>query len=284
MTLAEQVDSALQADAPADTPRIDRRWAPRLRLRLVLPPLLAVVGLVAIWYGVTASGLVGPLILPTPDSVVSSVGSEWPAIAHNLWVTVEATIEGFVIGNLAAIVLAIVFVHCRPIERALFPIAMVAQVIPIVVVIPVLDLWLGHEQAPSVTIAALFAFFPTLVYMDQGLRSADAEAGELLYTLSATWWQRLWLIRFPASLPFLFEALHLAVFDCVAGVLIAEWVGSNRGLGYLMSYTASNYLVPELWVVVIAVVIMSLFGAQVNRSVERRVMRWPGAVEQEIQR
>jgi NitT/TauT family transport system permease protein len=283
MTMSEHFESPSPLEVVAETPGASRPWTAPLRPRLVLPPLLAVAGLLVIWYAVTASGLVGPLILPTPGAVASAVGSEWPAISQNIWVTVEATIEGFVIGNLTALVFAVIFVHCRPVERALFPIAMVAQVIPIVVVIPVLDLWLGHEQAPSVTIAALFAFFPTLVYMDQGLRSADAEAGELLYTLSANWWQRLWLIRFPASLPFLFEALHLAVFSCVSGALIAEWVGSNMGLGYLMAYTASNYLVPELWVVIIAVVLISLFGAGVNRSVERRVMRWPGAVEQEIQ-
>ena len=141
---------------------------------------------------------------------------------------------GFFIGNAVAILLAILFVHNKTMERTLFPIAVAVRTIPIIAIAPILVLLLGNGYAPKIVIAALICFFPTLVNMVRGLESVEASALELMRVLSATRRQILFKLRLPSSLPFLFAALKISTASSVIGAIVAEWIGADTGLGYLI--------------------------------------------------
>ena len=155
--------------------------------------------------------------------------------------------DGFAIGNGAGLLMAILFIHSDLARRTIFPLAIGAEAIPIVAVVPVLILWLGNGMAPKMFITSFLTFFPMLINALRGLRSADAEVNELLYTLSATSRQRLFMVRLPASVPFLFNALKLSACACVVSAIVGEWLAAEAGLGHLIVLYATMYKVPEIW-------------------------------------
>ena len=214
--------------------------------RVLLPILVLVVGLAA-WQYITASGLISRLILASPTAILGAFGTSGGEILANAGVTLTEALTGFAIGNAAGLLVAILFVHSDLARRTIFPIAIGAEAIPIVAVVPVLILWLGNGLAPKMFITSFLTFFPMLINALRGLRSADAEVNELLYTLSATPRQRLFMVRLPASVPFLFNALRLSACACVVSAIVGEWLAAEAGLGHLIVLYGTMYKVPEIW-------------------------------------
>ena len=215
--------------------------------RRVLLPILVLVVALAAWQYITASGLISRLILASPTAILGAFGTSGGEILANAGVTLTEALTGFAIGNTAGLLVAILFVHSDLARRTIFPIAIGAEAIPIVAVVPVLILWLGNGLAPKMFITSFLTFFPMLINALRGLRSADAEVNELLYTLSATPRQRLFMVRLPASVPFLFNALRLAACACVVSAIVGEWLAAEAGLGHLIVLYGTMYKVPEIW-------------------------------------
>lgn len=213
----------------------------------VFGPVVVLVLITVLWQLASASGLIKNYVLPPPGDVLHALVDNWPVYAEHAMVTMAEAVLGFVFGNLIAVILAVIFVHSRVAERSVYPLTLAARSIPVVALGPVLVLWLGTGLAPKVMIASFLVFFPTLVNMMRGLRAVQPSADELFYTLSANARERLLMLRFPSSLPFLFAALKIAAGTCILGAVVAEWIGSDQGLGYLVVLYGSQYLVPELW-------------------------------------
>ena len=215
--------------------------------RRVLLPILVLVVALAAWQYITASGLISRLILASPTAILGAFGTSGGEILANAGVTLTEALTGFAIGNTAGLLVAILFVHSDLARRTIFPIAIGAEAIPIVAVVPVLILWLGNGLAPKMFITSFLTFFPMLINALRGLRSADAEVNELLYTLSATPRQRLFMVRLPASVPFLFNALRLSACAGVVSAIVGEWLAAEAGLGHLIVLYGTMYKVPEIW-------------------------------------
>jgi ABC-type nitrate/sulfonate/bicarbonate transport system permease component len=244
------------------------------RLAVIGPPLITIVVIVMVWEALTASGRINKLILPTPFAVLSAFGHDASNLGHNAWHTTVEAVLGFTIGNLFAVALAIAFVHSDLTRRVVYPLALAAQAVPIVAAAPALVLWLGNGMQPKIFVAAFLVFFPTVVNMIRGLRSADADVEELFHSLSAGRWQRLVKIRLPASLPYLFTALKLAACSCFVGAIVAEWIGSNHGLGYLIVFDSSQFKTAEMWAAVILGSVLSMIMYRLVVTAERFGTPW----------
>jgi NitT/TauT family transport system permease protein len=136
------------------------------------------------------------------------------------------------------------------------------RTLPIVAISPILVLLLGNGYAPKIAIAALITFFPTLVNMVDGLNAVDAQAQELMHVLSATKWEVFRYLRWPTSLPYLFSALRIASTASLLGAIVAEWIGCNKGLGYLILAATYDYRTPLLYatMAVASALALALFG------------------------
>ena len=245
-----------------------------LRLRRLLGPGLTIVALVVIWQLVVVAFSVPSYIVPTPMEVWRTLVADRGLLAHNLVPTAVETGLGFLAGNGIAILLAVIFVYSKPVERALFPVAIFVRTIPIVAIAPVLVIILGSGIAPKVVIAALISFFPTLVNMVRGFESVDAQALELMKVLSATRREVFIKVRMFASLPYLFSALKIAATSSVIGAVVAEWIGSNAGLGYLIVQTTFNYQTAELYAtMVVTSLFATVFFALIGVT-EKLTVRW----------
>jgi NitT/TauT family transport system permease protein len=264
-------------EAPFAFVRADREEVAR-RLQAaasrVTVPLLAVAALVGLWELVIWAFDVKSYVVPSPPEVWSEFRTEHHLLISNLWPTAYETLLGFTLGNASAILLAIVFVHSRPVERALFPAAVFVRTIPIVAIAPVLVIIFGTGYTPKILIAALISFFPTLVNMVRGFQSVTPENLELFRVLSANRWEVFFKLRVFASLPYLFSALKIAATSAVIGAIVGEWVGSQRGLGYLIIQSTYNFRTSELYAtMIVAALFATAFFAAVGVA-ERLIVRW----------
>jgi ABC-type nitrate/sulfonate/bicarbonate transport system permease component len=239
-----------------------------------LPAAIVFLAALAVWQLLNGVGVFKPFILPAPLAIMAAMLKVFPVILDHTVTTVAEALLGFVIGNLIAIVVAVIFVHSQTAERSLYPLTLAARSIPVVAVAPMLTIWLGSGVAPKVLIAAFLVFFPTLVNMVRGLRSVDSDTLELLHSLSATRRQILWKVRFPASLPFLFAALRIAAGSAFIAAIVSEWIGSDRGLGYLVVIYGTEFNIPEMWAAVWVCSLLAMLAFGLVCLAERAAMPW----------
>jgi NitT/TauT family transport system permease protein len=213
-------------------------------------------------------------IVPAPSSVFDELFSNFDLLMRNLWPTAQATLLGFLVGNVAAIICAILFVHSETIERSIYPLAVMSRTIPTVAISPLLVMAFGPELAPKVIIAALICFFPTLVNMVKGFESVSSNEMELFRIMSASKAEVFWKLRAYKSTPFLFASLKIATTNAAIGAIVAEWIGSSVGIGALIVQASFNFDAPLLYAsMLVASVFALLFFASIG-LIERVVVKW----------
>nr|WP_295462274.1 ABC transporter permease [Mesorhizobium sp.] len=244
------------------------------RFRDKLPAAFAVVGLIAAWQFVVWAFSVPTYMAPGPLDVLRSFRDDGWTLLSNFWPTLFEAMLGFVFGNLIAILLAVWFVHNRTAERAFYPIAVFMHTIPIIAVAPILVLIFGSGYLPKVIIAALICFFPTLVNMVRGLKAVTPATLDLMRVLSASKSEIFWKVRIQSSLPFLFAALKIASTTCVIGAIVAEWIGSNFGLGALIIEATYNFRSPLLYATVFVAALLAVVLFSIVSVAEARLIKW----------
>ncbi len=264
------------SEASATAPAEARSWAaPVIDVaRQRWPAISAVIGLIVLWQAVILVFSVPTYMAPSPVDVINEFRSSADILWKNFWPTFFEALLGFFFGNLVAIGLAIWFVHNQLVERAFYPIAVFINTIPIIAIAPILVLIFGNGYTPKIVIAALICFFPTLVNMVRGLRAVSPATLDLMRVLSASKWEIFWKVRLQSSLPFLFAALKIASTTCVIGAIVAEWIGSNFGLGALIIEATYNFRSPLLYATVFTAAFLAVILFTLVTIAEARIIRW----------
>ncbi len=251
------------------------------RLRKFVPAALLFMLALVVWQIVVVVMDVPTYIVPSPTEIGGELLAEGPSLTVDLgWTMLEAVL-GFIVGSSVAFLAAVVFIHVPIAERAAFPWAIVLQTVPIVAIAPLLTIWFGFTLVPKVVIAAIICFFPVLVNTTRGLRSVSGQALELMHVLSARKSDIFWRLRVPSSLPYVFAGLRVAATLSVIGAIVAEFTGSNRGIGYVI-VQASYRIDTKLMFAGIA--LSSLGGIvffNIIGWIEKKVLHWPDARLQE---
>ena len=194
--------------------------------------VLILIGL-GVWEALVQGGVVDPLLLPAPTDVASALWTDRAILGKDLGVTTYEV----VLGLLAAIALGALLgfaMHVSPaVRKALRPLVIGSQAVPVPVIAPLLILVLGFGLAPKILLVALVCFFPVTINLYDGLRDVDPDARKLLRSLDAGRWRRLRLLDAPSALPATFTGIKIAAAVAVIGAVFAEWAGSDSGLGLL---------------------------------------------------
>lgn len=243
-------------------------------LQSLLYPLFGAASLLLAWQFLLPAVGVPAYIVPTPMAILAIFAKSGPLLLSNLWPTAVEALAGFVIGNLAAVILAIVFVHSRFLQAAYFPVVLFFNTIPVLALAPIIILIFGLGMTPKIVIAAVICFFPTLVNMIRGLNSASANEFELFRVLSATRGEILWRLRFPRALPMLFSSLRIASATAVIGAIVGEWIGSDKGLGALIIQATFNYQSDRLYAAIALSSTLSITLFLIVVLLERRFVRY----------
>ena len=251
----------------------------RLQWRRRLMPVAGVLGVLVVWAALVYGLEVPPYVAPSPRAVARTLAAKADLLLTNLAPTALEAVLGFLLGNIAAIAVATVFVHNKTAEEAFFPVAVLINTIPVVAKAPILVLLLGNGMEPKIAIAALICFFPTLVNMVRGLEAVNPQSLELMRVLSASRREVFFKIRVPNSLPYLFSALKVAASTAVIGAIVGEWIGTPVGIGALIIQATYNFDSALLYATVIVGSSFSVLFFFVITAAERYVVRWqPPAV------
>jgi NitT/TauT family transport system permease protein len=265
------------------TSRTPTRAAPPPALRLrprwswVILPGSLLVGLL-IWITLVGLKRYPAFILPAPALVWArflDVAQDGSLLWHTS-VTLSEVLAGLALGLAAASALGYVIAKSRALERALTPYIVASQSVPIVAIAPLLVIWLGAGLRSKIFICALIVFFPILINTVVGVRSVEPDLRDLMRSLRATRWQTFVKLEVPAALPILLGGLKIGATLSVIGAVVGEFVGADRGLGYLINFGNGQYDTALVFVAVAALVglALGLYGGVA--LLEKILLKWKG--------
>ncbi|WP_068280608.1 ABC transporter permease [Aldersonia kunmingensis] len=246
----------------------------RFRLATVGPALVFAAVLVAAWQVYVMVSGVGPRVLPSPARVVEQGWSHRDAILTNATSTLWVTVIGFAVSLALAWAVAIAIDFSRVLRRALVPMFVVSQTLPIIAIAPLLIIWFGFGLLPKVVIVVLTTFFPMAIGLIEGFAATDRDAGSLLRSMGASRWTEFRYVRLPSALPRFFTALRIGITYAVVASVFAEYAGASAGLGIYMAQQKNMFRTDLVLaaVVVTALITLVLFAA--TYAVERIVAPW----------
>jgi putative hydroxymethylpyrimidine transport system permease protein len=223
---------------------------------------LFILAMLVLWEAIIRGFGVPKYLFPAPSQVALSLRDDWSAyLAPAMWVTLNEVVVGFVIAAVAGIGLAIVLHMFGPLRRAIYPLLIGSQTIPIVVLAPILVIVLGFGLMPKLVIVALICFFPIVVNGLDGLRAVDDDFIHMMRTLDASRWAIFRRIEFPGALPAIFSGLRVAATFASIGAVFGEWSGASAGLGYVIQQATPNLQTARIFaaIVILTLIAMGLF-------------------------
>jgi len=197
-------------------------------------PVFMMIGLLVLWQIFCGIFKIPVWLLPSPARIYTSTMKWANFLPMHTWVTFYETIAGFLLALLIGLPLAILIVYSSILRNTIYPILLVFQSVPKVAIAPLFLIWIGYGAMSKTLIAAIVAFFPIVVNTATGMESVEPELLELTYSLHATKPQIFFKVRFPWALPYIFSGMKVAITLAVIGAVIGEFVGSDKGLGYLI--------------------------------------------------
>jgi len=241
-------------------------------LLIILSIGLALLG----WQVLAQVGSFPAFMLPSPAQVWGRFMTtlEDGSLLRNSAATLLEVLLGLVLGVGVASALGYTLAKSLPLERLLSPYIIASQSIPIVAIAPLLVIWFGPGLISKVLICALIVFFPVLVNIVVGLRSVPQDLRDLMRSLRATRWQTFRLLELPAALPVLLGGLRIGATLSVIGAVVGEFVGANRGLGFLVNVGRGMYDTALVFVAVFALVAMAMLLYGLVALLEAHLLAW----------
>lgn len=237
-------------------------------------PTLTLMGVVVAWELASRLFRIPKFVMPAPSEILGEAWEWRYRFVEHTWVTLYETLGGFALSIVVGVPLAVLIVYSPSLRRALYPLIVLTQSVPKIAVAPVLLLMLGHGEIPKVFVAFLVAFFPVVVDTATGLAATPPELLDLSRSYRASAFKTFLKVRFPMALPFFFSGLKVAITLAVIGAVVGEFVGSDKGLGYVI-LSATSYWKTELAfsaMILLSLIAILLFVAVC--LVERLVCPW----------
>lgn len=242
-------------------------------------PLLFLFGLIFLWEIVIKVFKIPPYLIPSPFSIATDFIADIQSLLFHASITLWEATLGLMIAIILGITIANVFVWSSTLEKGLYPLAIASKTTPIIAMAPLLVLWFGNGSLSKVVAATLIAFFPILVNTVKGLKTVDGEALELFESLTATKIQTLTKLRFYSALPYIFSAAKVSTSLAVVGAIVGEFVGANKGLGYLILVNSYHLETVKMFSAVIAAAILGILLFWIVSTIEKRIVFWQVADE-----
>jgi NitT/TauT family transport system permease protein len=244
------------------------------RLELLRSPATAVVLAAAAWLIFVPLFKIEPRYLPALSTVALDGLSVWRDLVAGFWRTLVETALGFALGAAFGFAFGVVFAYARIIERAIFPIFVALQTIPVIAFGAIVVIWFGNTILAKVVIAFYLAFFPITVNTLRGLQASDPQRIALMRSFGASRFQLFLKLALPSAAPTIMVGLKLGVSLSLAGAIVGEWFGDTVGLGVMLLQALYFEQVTRVWVLVVACGALGtlLYGGLA--LIERRCVWW----------
>ena len=246
----------------------------RRLIRTLWPPVLLAALLIAGWQLVARYGIENPEVLPSPSQIVSAGWQQRAALERNAWPTVRETELGFAFSFAVSWILATAMDFSSAAKRAIYPLLVASQTIPIIAIAPLFVVIFGFGTAPKVLLVALATFFPLAASLSAGFANADGDADRLLRSMGANRWRIFWTVRVPGALPFFFTGLRVAITYAIGGAIFAEYAGAESGLGIYLQQMQQVFRTDLVFATVAVIAICSVALFALTYLLERWLTPW----------
>ena len=280
MTMPLRSTSAKGSAAAPAAPARRKRWAGERAANLALP-VLATVVVLALWAAAVRIFEIPDYLLPAPQAVAARIVKEWPVLWKHGTYTLMSVLTGFAAGVAVGVPLAFGIVLSRSMERVTMPFLVMSQTIPKVAIAPILVVWLGFGILPKIAIVFLNSLFPIVVSTVVGLKSVETDMIDLVRSMGARTGKIMLRVRGPSALPQMFAGFNIAVCLAVVGAIVGEFVGSDRGLGFLLLTSTGTLDGPLVWSALFVLVAMGMALFALVSKLERLTLPWQISVRAE---
>jgi ABC-type nitrate/sulfonate/bicarbonate transport system permease component len=246
----------------------------RQALRQYLPSVLLVLVLLAVWESAVWLWRIEAYLLPSPSRILRAAHEAAPLLSDHVQQTLRETLLGFVLALAVGVTFSVGIDLSPVLKRAVYPLLVITQTIPIMSVAPLLVIWFGYTIWPKVIVVGLMCFFPIVVAAVDGLASADPDQLALLQAMGASRWQVFSRVRLPGALPAVFSGIRIAITYSVIGAIIGEWVGASKGLGVFMLRASNSFRTDWVFVAIAVSSLLSLALFSAVAACERAVLPW----------
>jgi NitT/TauT family transport system permease protein len=244
------------------------------RLRSAITPFVGILVFLAVWEAGVALYKMPAYLLPAPSVIFDTFVREFPRLAYHGWVTAYEMLLGYGLAVAVAVPLAIAITSSQRFDSFVMPTLLFFQVVPKVAIAPLFLVWFGVGALPKILVAFLISFFPIVIDAAVGLRSMSGEMTDLARSMGASRMQVFARFRLPTSLPYLFSGLKVAATLAVAGAVVGEFVGADKGLGYLLLVTNSNMETALMFATIVALTIIGLVFFYAVELLEALLIPW----------
>jgi NitT/TauT family transport system permease protein len=217
---------------------------------------------------------VKPVVLPAPTVVARVLWERAPLIAEHTWPTLIEIVLGFLLSVVGGVLVAVVITYSAIARKGFYPLIVVSQIIPKVAVAPLLVVWFGLGGTSRLLLAFLIAFFPMVINTASGLAGVDDDIVRMARAYMGNRWQIFAKIRLPHALPLIFGGMKISITLAVIGVVVAEFVAAQRGIGYLIVMANGLLDTPLMMAAIAALSLMGLGLYGAIALVERAVIYW----------
>jgi NitT/TauT family transport system permease protein len=230
----------------------------------LLPPL-TFAGMVALWWGAVVAFRIPAYLLPGPGAVFSRLVSDAPMLWTHSQVTLIEILLGFALTIVTSIPLGLLIALSAIARQVVYPPIMLMQLVPKIAVAPLFLVWLGFGLESKVLLTILMTFFPLLLASISGFMILDDRWLYLTKSMGASSWDTFRYLRFPAALPVIFSGIKTSATIAATAAIVAEFVGANKGLGYVLLRGTSTM---DIELVFAVLVVLTVVGIVINYLVE----------------
>jgi ABC-type nitrate/sulfonate/bicarbonate transport system permease component len=237
-------------------------------------PCLVIILLFLIWELVTKIAEVPSWLLPAPSEIWKETIVVWPTFKEHLLSTIMLTFSGFGIGCATGLLVAVALHLLPKVRESLYPLIILSQNIPIIVLAPLLVIWFGFGLLPKMIVITLVCFFPVAVAALDGFKQTGSELIHYMKMAGATKGQIFKKLEWPHALPSIFSGLKISATYSVMGAVISEWLGSEKGIGVFMTLASSSFRTDRVFVAIFMIMILSLVFFAIIVVLERWLIKW----------
>lgn len=236
--------------------------------------LLMVISIPILWYGAIWLFDPKPVLFPPLDLVGRVLFEERMELLHHTWTTLKEAVIGYAFANVLAIGLAVSFLYVRWFESFATPWMVVVKNIPFPTIASILIVTMGDTLGPKVIIVILITFFPILANVSKGLKSVDTVLLDRMKSLNASNWEIFTKACWPAALPYYIAAHEIAFTGSIIGAIVAEWLFAQKGLGYLIVQSTTEFRTDRLYAVTVIASLLAIFAYFLVRVLEKVLFKW----------
>ena len=245
-----------------------------MKRRALLWPVLVTAAALGAWEIVVRALHVKAVLLPRPSAIAGVLWAQAPLILEHMWPTFYQIVAGFLLSVAGGAVVAVLITYSAAARAGFYPLIVVSQIVPKVAVAPLFVVWFGLGDLSRLLLAFLIAFFPIVINTAAGLTSVDEDIVRMARAYTGTRWQIFTKIRLPHALPLIFGGMKISITLAVIGVVVAEFVAAQRGIGYLIVMANGLLDTPLMMAAIAALSLMGLALYGAIAALERLVVYW----------